>query len=92
MSKKHPGQSVDYMQKKALRARRDVERKKLLLAKIKFFKEFGFEYLQLRESAEGKSKISTYLNRSRLKRIKLHITNEELASTEEIIKDSIEIV
>lgn len=90
MSRKHPGLSIDYMHKKEIRDKRDIERKKLLLAKIKFFKELGFEYLQLRESPDGKKTIHTYLNRSKLKKLKQNITNEELEANEEVIKHTID--
>ena len=78
MSRKHPGQSEDYMNKKAIRDRRDSERKKLLLAKIKYFEGLGLCYQKLKESVDGKKQIRSYLNRSKLKKLKQDITGDEM--------------
>jgi hypothetical protein len=78
MSRKHPGQSTDYMHKKEIRDKRDVERKKLFLAKIKFFESLGMEYMQMRSNSEGRKTIRKFLNRSKLKRLKQDITCDEV--------------
>jgi hypothetical protein len=78
MSRKHPGLSTDYIHKKEIRDKRDVERKKLFLAKIKFFESLGLDYMKLRSSSEGRKTIRTCLNRSKLKRLKQDITCEEV--------------
>ncbi len=89
MSRKHPGKSKDYNHKKEVRKNREFERVRLLLAKIRFYKELGRDYEEMRQSAAGKAKSRKLLNRARLKRIKKSISDEEVDNyiREKCVKD-----
>ncbi len=78
MSRKHPGESKDYNYKKSVRKKREFDRSKLLLAKIKFFKGLGRNYEQMMVTDEGKEQVRRLLNRSRLKKIKWALTDKEV--------------
>jgi len=53
MSRKHPGESVEYVMKQSIRENRKRDRVRLLCAKIRYFKERGFNYRELRRTDEG---------------------------------------
>jgi hypothetical protein len=78
MSRKHTGKSLKYNHKKDVRKQREFERMKLHLAKKKYFKELGYDYDTLMQTPEGKMKAKTYMNRSRIKKIKTLLSIEEI--------------
>ena len=88
MSRKHPGKSDDYNHKKEVRAKREFERVKLLLAKKRYYKGLGHDYEELLKTIEGKRKIRNLLNRGKLKKVKWSITDDEVNDymTEKLIQ------
>jgi len=78
MSRKHSGKSIKYNYKKDVRKRREFERMKLLLAKKKYFESLNFDYGQMVETPKGKLQAKTMINRSRIKKIKSTLTDEEV--------------
>jgi hypothetical protein len=86
MSRTHPGESHTYMQKKVIRKNRKLERVKLLLAKIKFFKSLDYDYNDLLSTPEGKMRARMLINRTRIKKLKRTLTKEEV---EDFMKDQV---
>lgn len=80
MSRKHSGKSVKYNYKKKIRQRREFERMKLYIAKKKFFSSLGYDYEEMMQTPDGKMKAKSLINRSKIKRIKSHLTEEEVSS------------
>jgi len=86
MSRTHPGESHEYMQKKVIRENRKLERVKLLIAKIKFFKSLDYDYDDLLSTPEGKMRARMLINRTRIKQLKKRLTKEEV---EDFMKDRV---
>eukprot|EP00826_Nyctotherus_ovalis_P009039 TRINITY_DN12360_c0_g2_i2.p1 TRINITY_DN12360_c0_g2~~TRINITY_DN12360_c0_g2_i2.p1 ORF type:complete len:287 (+),score=16.37 TRINITY_DN12360_c0_g2_i2:186-1046(+) len=80
MSRKHAGKSSKYNHKKEIRQTREFERVKLQLAKKKFFDSLGYDYDSMMETPEGKMKAKSLINRSKIKRIKSHLTEKEVSN------------
>jgi hypothetical protein len=78
MSRKHPGKSTGYSIKKELRKKREVERIKLLIAKIKYYNSLGYDYNDLMKTAEGKLRAKSLMCRSKIKKIKSCLTKQEI--------------
>lgn len=78
MSRKHTGKSLKYNHKKDVRRQREFERMKLYLAKKKYFQELGYDYDVMMQTPDGKMKAKTYMNRSRIKKIKTLLSVEEI--------------
>ena len=78
MSRRHPGKSNEYNYKKTIRKMREIERVKLHLAKKKFFTTMDYDYDDLLKTVEGKMRARTLMNRTRIKRIKKNLTEEEV--------------
>ena len=78
MSRKHSGKSVKYNYKKDVRKKREFERMKLFLAKKRYFSSLNFDYEQLVKTPRGKLQAKTLINRSRIKKIKSLLTDEEV--------------
>ena len=78
MSRKHSGKSSKYNYKKDVRKRREFERMKLYMAKKKYFESLGCDYEQMVQTPDGKMKAKTLINRSRIKKIKSILTDEEV--------------
>ena len=70
VSRKHPGRSVEYLNKKRIRDGRETERAILNLAKIKFYKSIGLDFLVLKGTKTGMEILRKSLNRTKLKQIK----------------------
>ena len=77
MSRKHPGESIEYNKKKGVRERRANERRNLRLAKMKYFEGKGMNYMDLRSTPEGRNLIKKTLNRSEIKKIKISMIGEK---------------
>lgn len=80
MSRKHSGKSSKYNHKKEIRQTREFERVRLYLAKKKFFDSLGYDYDSMMETPEGKMQAKSLINRSTIKRIKSHLTEEEVSN------------
>ncbi len=78
MSRKHSGKSTKYNYKKDVRKRREFERMKLWLAKKRFFASLNFDYEELIKTPKGKLQAKTLINRSRIKKLKSTLTDEEV--------------
>jgi hypothetical protein len=78
MSRKHSGKSSAYNHKKGIRKKREFERMRLLLAKRKYFSSLGQNYETLMNSPEGKKKAKELMSRSRIKKIKKALTDDEV--------------
>lgn len=78
MSRKHSGKSDKYNYKKDVRKRREFERMKLLLAKKRYFASLGFDYDELLKTPRGKLQAKLLINRSRIKKLKSTLTDEEV--------------
>ena len=70
MSRRHPGESIDYQTKLKLRNLRKNERELLYLTKRKYYGQIGLDYDELVSSKEGKKKLKEYLDRGILKKVK----------------------
>lgn len=80
MSRKHSGKSTKYNHKKKIRQTREFERMKLYIAKKKYFGSLGYDYEAMMQTPDGKMKAKTLLNRSKIKRIKSRLTEEEVSN------------
>lgn len=80
MSRKHSGKSTKYNHKKKIRQTREFERMKLYVAKKKYFASLGHDYEAMMQTPDGKMRVKTLLNRSKIKRIKSHLTEEEVSN------------
>jgi len=78
MSRRHPNQSNDYNYKKTVRKIRMPERVKLYLAKKKFFSSMNYDYDDLITTVEGRMRVRSLMNRSRIKRLKRQLNEEEI--------------
>jgi hypothetical protein len=70
VSRRHPGKSEDYMNKRRIRTGREADRAILNLAKITFYKSIGLDYALLKRTKDGNQILKAALNRPRLKQIK----------------------
>jgi len=80
MSRKHSGKSIKYNHKKKIRQTREFERMKLCIAKKKFFASLGYDYEAMMQTPDGKMRAKALINRSKIKRIKSHLTEEEVSN------------
>jgi len=80
MSRKHSGKSSKYNYKKDVRKRREFERMKLYLAKIKYFESLGYDYEMMIRTPDGKMKAKNLINRSRIKKLKSLLSDEEVCN------------
>ena len=78
MSRTHPGKSRDFNHKKDVRKRREFDRVKLLLAKKRFFSNLNYDYEDLISTPQGKVRAKSLMNRSKIKRLKTKITDDEV--------------
>jgi hypothetical protein len=78
MSRKHTGKSAEYNYKKDVRKKREFERMKLLLAKKLYFLSLHHDYDALSMTPEGKLQAKLLMNRSKIKRLKSRLTDEEV--------------
>ncbi len=78
MSRKHSGKSMKYNYKKDVRKKREFERMKLYMAKKRYFESLGHNYEQMVQTPDGKMRAKTLINRSRIKKIKSLLTDEEV--------------
>ncbi len=78
MSRKHPGKSREYNYKKNVRKKREIERLKLYLAKKKYFSTLSYDYDDLIKTVEGRMRARSLMNRTKVKRIKRELSEDEV--------------
>lgn len=78
MSRSHPGKSEGYANKKETRRKREFDRIKLVIAKKRYFNSIGLDYQELMKTQQGKEKAKKFLCRSKVKNIKLKLTDNDV--------------
>jgi hypothetical protein len=78
MSRSHPGKSESYATKKETRRKREFDRIKLAIAKIRYFDSINMDYQELIRTQQGKEKAKKLLCRSKVKNIKMKLTDNDV--------------